>query len=60
MFSGRYTYTASLQKNINGCIKKLTDWQQVWEPARKVMVDHPGWDFGRALEYLAEQEKGPE
>jgi hypothetical protein len=50
-------YTASLQKNINGCIENLTDWQQVWEPARKVMVEHPGWDFGRALEYLARKEE---
>jgi hypothetical protein len=51
-------YTASLQKNSVACIRKLTTWQSAWEPARKVMVEHieEGWDFGRALEYIAEQD----
>lgn len=49
-------YTASLQRNSNSCIKKLTWWLEVWVPARKVMTEHPGFDFGRALEFLAEQE----
>lgn len=55
-------YTESLKGNANACFGKLTDWLEVWTPARKVMVDHPGWDFGRALEYLAkkEEEEGPE
>jgi hypothetical protein len=53
-------YTDSLQANVNACTNKLIDWLSVWTPARAVLVEHPGWDFGRALEYLAEQEKGPE
>jgi hypothetical protein len=53
-------YTDSLKRNSLACINRLTHWQSVWEPARKVMVEfrHLGWDFGRALEYLAEQEGG--
>jgi hypothetical protein len=50
-------YTASLQRNINACIKKLTEWLEVWKQARPVMVANPGWDFGRALEYLAKKEQ---
>jgi hypothetical protein len=53
-------YTDSLQGNSVACINKLTDWLSVWEPARKVMVEHidQDWDFGRALEHIAEQEGG--
>jgi hypothetical protein len=53
-------YTDSLQGNSNACIKKLTDWLSVWTPARKVMFEHraEGWDFGRALEYLADHDNG--
>jgi hypothetical protein len=51
-------YTDSLQSNSKACINRLTNWLSVWVPARKEMVIHPGWDFGRALEYLGEQEGG--
>jgi hypothetical protein len=53
-------YTASLMGNSIACIRKLTTWQSAWEPARKVMVEHidEGWDFGRALEHIADQEGG--
>jgi hypothetical protein len=49
-------YTDSLQGNAEACFKKLTAWLEVWTPARKVIVEHPSFDFGRALEYLGEQE----
>lgn len=52
-------YTESLKGNSQACINKLIDWLSVWEPARKVMVEHPGFDFGDALQFLADHE-GPD
>jgi hypothetical protein len=52
-------YTVSLQGNSQACINKLIDWLSVWEPARKVMVENPGFDFGDATAFLADQE-GPD
>jgi hypothetical protein len=53
-------YTDRLKNNSIACINSLTTWQSAWEPARKVMVEHRhlNWDFGRALQHIADQEGG--
>lgn len=50
-------YVASIEGNINACIKRMTEFLAMLKAVRPLMEANPGWTVGHALQHLCDQER---